>query len=706
MRTTSILLSLALAFKTIYSKAIDINTKIVSEQLNVPEEDNSYELVKSEKYNFIYKFHCQSNCDEIKNDLEFAFNATSNAFEIYQPIVFEVFAEDLTSKYGFSNNVLAEVLDTNYVPLKTSKSKSSAPYLYPQALAKQLKLNKQPKYKKNDFIMLINTNSSTQQSNYADLRSLVTHEIFHGLGFYSLTAVAKLTEGDANSAGNPGVYELNGTDKYAIFPYTVPSFNESLSEITNVEDYMTQLYDSEISKFMPFSVFDKNIISLASGEKLFDDLKFYYKEVNQKCSPKDGSPLLLKESTIQSLNDCFESLSPETQEAITRIIEDNYFKSHAVGILTKDGDAIPLQTGDGTYSPGSSVSHTNNPIYDEITKALVEGRMEYLFSLYDQTTGKFSREAVSEFYDENYLLYAAQENDLTVEEMMEFLPNNQDHPLIGDGIVKIMKTLGWTEKGKRRSHKTYYLDESLDIPEATNFQYRTKKFSEILKNEALLNKFEIETTNVSIMEEEPTSPVDEEEETFPADEIETTLPVNEDEEEETFPADEIETTLPVNEEEEEETIPIGEDEVETVSPVNEDEEEEQTFPADEIETTLPVNEEEEEEEETFPTDEVETVSPVNEDEEEEETFPADEIETTLPVNEEEEEEETFPTDEVETVSPVNEDENEVETFPADEVETTLPVDEEKIDVVETTLPNNAIEKLIQKLKKLLEMLFH
>jgi len=84
MKTTSILLSLALAFKTIYSKAIDINTNFVSEQLNVPEEDNSFELVESKEYNFIYKLHCQNNCEKIKDDLNFAFNTTSNAFGKYR----------------------------------------------------------------------------------------------------------------------------------------------------------------------------------------------------------------------------------------------------------------------------------------------------------------------------------------------------------------------------------------------------------------------------------------------------------------------------------------------------------------------------------------------------------------------------------------------------------------------------------------------
>jgi len=85
MKITSILFSFALAFQTIYSKAVKTNNKIASEQLNIPEEDNSYELVKNKKNNFIYKLHCPvgNDCLKIKNDLEFAFNTTSNAFGKY-----------------------------------------------------------------------------------------------------------------------------------------------------------------------------------------------------------------------------------------------------------------------------------------------------------------------------------------------------------------------------------------------------------------------------------------------------------------------------------------------------------------------------------------------------------------------------------------------------------------------------------------------
>jgi len=81
MKTSTILLSVALAFRTIYSKAVYYHSKAISEQLSIPEEDSSFELVESR--NFIYKLHCSEEkkyCDKIKKDLYFAFSAVSNAF--------------------------------------------------------------------------------------------------------------------------------------------------------------------------------------------------------------------------------------------------------------------------------------------------------------------------------------------------------------------------------------------------------------------------------------------------------------------------------------------------------------------------------------------------------------------------------------------------------------------------------------------------
>jgi len=743
MKTTSILLSLALAFKTIYSKAID-NAKIISEQLNVIEEDNSFELVESD--NFIYKFHCseeQEYCDKLKNDLEYAFTTISNAFEIYQPIVFEVFVDDLIGKYKM--NALAAVLDPNFVSLKSSRSRSSTPYLYPQALVKQLRLNKEPKYKKNDFIMVVNNCNSVPELKDNELRSIIIHEIFHGLGFMSSIPIIQLTDNDVFDIDSPAKpIMFNETDKYAFFPYRVPLYNEELLEITNEEEYLDKIYNTEFSKFMPFNIFDKNLVSIKSGKKLLSDIKSYHKEVNRNCLPEDGSSLLLKESTEKALSDCFESLSSKTQRIITRSIKENFFETHALGILTDDGEMIPLQTLDGMFLTGSSISHINNPIYDKAYAAIEEGHIELLEEIYDLSTGKVNKEAAIKYYDENFVLYFSDEDDFTIEEMLELLPNNKNHPLIGNGIIKIMKTLGWTEKGKRESSKRYYLDESIDVPEANVFEYLYKRRYEISNHDtpSTETEIEIETTTLYLIEEQPTFQSDGEP-TAPAEEVETTLFENE--EEPTFPAEEFETTVLLDEEEptfpaEEIETSLAADEVEATVPVDE---EEPTFPAEEVET-VPVDEEEptfpaeevetvavDEEEPTFPAEEVETVVV----DEEEPTFPAEEVETiavdeeepTFPAEEVEtiavdEEEPTFPAEEVETTVPVNEDEvdeeepilpvdegkvDEVEsTLPVDEAEPTLPVDEPTLplDKVELTFQQNPIKYILLKLKELLKKL--
>ncbi len=400
---------------------------------------------------------------------------------------------------------MAIIIDSNYVPLKESKDKASIPYLYPQTLVKQLKLNKQPKYKKNDFILVINNCNSMPEYRDNELRSILIHELLHGLGFMSLTSVIELKNDDGYSIDSAGIsLEFDMNKKYAIFPNSMLSLNEKLLEITEEEEYMNQLYDSNSSKPLPFSVFDKNIVSLESGKKIFDDLKSYYKEVNEKCLPKDGS-------TNKYSSDCFKKLSAKTQKTITNIIKENYFILHTLGILTVDGNVVPLQTMNGTYSSISSVSHPNNPLIDEIYSVPEEERQNFLNEIIDFTIGTLKKEALIKYYDDNYVLYYFDNDNLTVEEMIELLPNNPTHPLIGDGIFNVMKTLGWNGKGDKKSNKIYYLDETFDIPEANSFEYVLKKKYEISHH----NKTPSTETETEIENEKPTSTVDEMETTLP-----------------------------------------------------------------------------------------------------------------------------------------------------------------------------------------------
>jgi len=484
MKTTTLLLSIALAFKTTYSRAVDNNFYGIKNHLNVREVDDPFEIVENDK--FIYRFHCSEEkkvCDGFKNDLDFAFNKISNTFEIYQPISFEVFVDDMTLKYGLGET-LAAVMDTNFISLRASNNNSLAPYLYPQALVKQLKLNKEIEYKKNDFILVINNCNSLPQYKSNEVRSIMTHEILHGLGFISIALIGIVTNNDeVKSEDKNGEILFNENEQYTILPHVVPSYSKKLMEITDEKEYSSEILNTQIKTFTPFSVFDKYLVSTKTGERVLKDIQFFYREANEKCFPKDGSPLLLKVASDKYLSNCFKHLTPDTQEIITRITKDYFFDIETLGIETISGEIVTLQTMFGKYIPGSSVSHMNNPLYSEYYKKIKENgkNSESVKEMLDPDTKSFKIENILKYYDENYILYFSDEVDFTVEQMLEKFPNNQKYPLIGDGIVKIMKTIGWTEKGKKRNNKIHYVDETLRLPNSKGYEYLYKRKYELSK---------------------------------------------------------------------------------------------------------------------------------------------------------------------------------------------------------------------------------
>jgi len=518
MKTSTLLLSIALAFKVIYSKAIDTTDNITSNQLNV-EEDSTVEIINND--NFIYKLHCSDEkelCDKIKNDFEYAFKIISNAFEIYQPIVFEAYVDDLTAKYGLSS--LGAVADINFIALKSSNDTSSVPVLYPQALTKQLNLNKIPNYYKNDFIMVINNNNSRPELKEDEYRNVIIHEMLHGLGFSTLFNVVQLDFYDYNVYFDDMryMYIFEGL-KYITFPSINPSFSDKLMEITHTKEYLDQLDNTKVSKFTPYSIYDKYLVSTETGEKIFDDnLQYYYKEINQKCYSED---LMLKDMTDQFVKKCIEKLSPEIQEMVSTLPTKYYFNKSTLGIQTKDGDIIPVQTLKNLYMPASSVIHIASPLLDKFMKRNEENDTEINNNelIENESVEDIKPEDFYKYYDENFILYMADSDDLTIEEMLELLPNNPKHPLIGDGIVKILKTLGWTEKGDKRSDEVYTVDDSIEIPENNYFKYLFMQKFEVASHDDSSISMDIETETTSRFEEEE----EEEEPTFIFDEVETPL---------------------------------------------------------------------------------------------------------------------------------------------------------------------------------------
>jgi len=339
MKTSTILLSVALAFKTIYTKAIDNGVNIKSSQLAVIKNDINLEIINGK--NFTYKYHCNDDkderkyCEGIKNDLDYAFKALSNTFEFYQPIVFETFVEDLTLNYNLSD-VLAVAMDLNFVPLKLSDDPSSAPLLYPQALAKQLNLVQEPEYKKNDFVLIINNCNSLPLYNDNERRSLLIHELLHGFGFLNSISFNTLADDDISEGSVMKLTFYKEEDNYILLPRVIPLYNNNSLDFKNADEYMDQLASSsKIDKFFPPLVFDKYIISIETGEKLYDSFQFLYDELNQKCLPQDDSSLVLKDLTNKFIKECYEKLKHETQEIISRIPKDYFFKTNTLGILTK-----------------------------------------------------------------------------------------------------------------------------------------------------------------------------------------------------------------------------------------------------------------------------------------------------------------------------------------------------------------------------------
>jgi len=388
-----------------------------------------------------------------------------------------VFVDDLDLKYG-TNRSLAGIADINFVPLKTSNSKSEAPFLYPQALAKQYILNKKPKYKTFDFTLLVNNCKSMPESRNNEYGTIMIHEILHGLGLTSLASVKELYNNKNTDNDKKNQFLLfNKSNQYFFSPREIYSYSKNIMEATNENEYLKLSNNTKITGFKPFSVFDKHLVSIKSGERIFKDLQFYYKEANKNCLPENGSPLLKKDITNEYLSGCFKKFNSKTQNIVIRTTREYYFDYHTLGIKTIDGSIVPLQTFNGEYKYGSSVCHLTNPLYDEYLKRVKKfGENSASVKELKTSSGSFKKEAILKYYDDNYVMYVSDEDNFTIKEMLKILPNNQKHPLIGNGIIKIMATLGWTVKGTKRNSKIHYIDDTLHLPEANSIHCMNKEY--------------------------------------------------------------------------------------------------------------------------------------------------------------------------------------------------------------------------------------
>jgi len=451
--------------------------------LNKRDNDNdSYNEIIETK-NFKYTINCfgnyENSCSTYKKNIADALEIISNTFEIYEPITFESNIFDL-KKYGIYN-LIAGVGDTNYVALREVNDTSNPPIIYPQSLAKQLKLDKKPNYKKNDFILLLNNKLSKKNERISNVR-IILHEIIHGLGFGSMVSIDDLT------TFNDSIDERKLMDEFKILddddinnvkllPHPIYNFNSTIfRNAKNEKEFSESLNNLEVHGFFPLTVFDKNIVDIKSKNYIFEKLTHLYEDFN-KCY--SGIPFKAIEY-YNKIHGCYNKLNPETKEILSTLPFKNFIAKKNIGILTLDNTIVPLQTFDDKFISSSSVSHTyekkmdfcenessnSNKMYDDVCKILILDTVDN----------------IDYYMDKDFLMNYTCRDNLSMETLLDTILKDNKHGLIGPGIISILKTLGWTEKGEKPSDTIYYLDERIEIPEQNLIKEFALKSFEVRSN--------------------------------------------------------------------------------------------------------------------------------------------------------------------------------------------------------------------------------
>jgi len=380
-------------------------------------------------------------------------------------------------------------VDINFVSLKSSNDESAIPYAYTQALAKQLNTDREINLKKNDFLILFNTdliNYILTVNPNTSISPIILHEIIHGLGF--------LGTGTLNS------YGVNANSTYeeivkssSFMPSLLTDIEaDAINNANTLEEIMS--IPAEYDSFVPLSIYQKYLIDLNTNETIFDNLGFIHEAFNQCLESYDQSLLV----TINDVaKDCFDNFNQETKDELVNIAQNYYVKNKSIGFLPDDNNLMIVQTFENDFLPASSISHNDSKQHNivmEMSKIYGEDiPQEYLV---------VSEQNAEELLDENFLMYY-HVVFLSRDFILKTITKNNKHGLIGPKIVSTLKTIGWTEKGDQFSDDLYYVDND-NVPEQNAVRYIMKYYSLLSQQQALIElPVEIET-ETPIIDDIPT----------------------------------------------------------------------------------------------------------------------------------------------------------------------------------------------------------
>jgi len=372
--------------------------------------DKGKTVVSQKAFNFVIK---SKDCPEKKiyeKALLRAEEEISKALEIKNTINVDVYIEDFCANLKSINcmSLVGMTYAPIYIALKDSPD--GREYAYPQALAKQLNLDKEVDFAEHDLIVYLNTHMAKED--FSEL--VVTHEILHGLGFMGNGVVVGKSIG------------INDMEEELFSPYVYYDIE------VNGDSYNYQFLG-----FLPFTVYEKHIVSLKDPNTYlyrtgFDE--FYHKSVNITSYSLNALSSTKEQFSVlsQIYKDIYKASSSIDKY---RKNADLYLTNNSIGFKASDGEIITLQSFDNKYLSSSTACHVAVPFKCESFKQCFSENIEE--------------------YDNNYLMYFSFPTKFKTSEMLKKFNNN--YGLIGPNILKILTTIGWTEKGKPEDQRTYYV---------------------------------------------------------------------------------------------------------------------------------------------------------------------------------------------------------------------------------------------------------
>jgi len=399
------------------------------------------DTITSNSFNFnIYCKDHEEVCKLYTNELDSVTKRISSTFEIYSPITVDLYVVNLTSACF---DCMGLSVQPNFVPLRESKDTENPIYVFPQSLVRQLKLNKKVDMIDTDFSIILNSIIPENVNVTMVSHFILTHEIMHGLGFIGTSGLANFH-----------------------LPYDWALFKDDI--LIPQETFTTEILENNQLKytytgFYPLSIFEKYIVQRNNSdhyllEEMTDIYKIPLEEPKQYVS--NGNDL--NNEYINLFTNFYQNIVLGDRYEKAKEIANIYKTEKAIGFKTNHGDIIPLQTFDYIFSSTSSIFHT------ELTK---------VDTLKFFNVDPFNKSAIATYLDENFLMNYSLFFLDDMDTIVSIVGEDNKHGLIGPGIVDIMKTIGWTEKGHSSNDKTYYVTDDFHLKFNSNIDYLFNSYS-------------------------------------------------------------------------------------------------------------------------------------------------------------------------------------------------------------------------------------